>query len=349
MTLPEMIDLADRLATVDGFVPKALLKRPPAIVATLLAGAELGLGPMESLRAIHVIEGRVTLSAEVARALVYAAGHTLRIDATDTYCTVMGKRRDESHWTTVEWTLDRARRAKLASRNTWQMYPRQMLAARATSELCRLVFPDALAGLDVDELFDEEQAPEPVKPRKLRAPRATVPAPPLDTLDDQQPAHSHTEPPDETRQTPSEATVSDEQPPLPGETAPQTIEAGRLDIDDLPLDEPVPVDRARMLRRLHARVGETFPGASTEARDAYRHALVALTTRHAERPGGMVQSSAQLDDAEQFAFEARLNEIQRGETLIARRDDGSVEVRSQGWVYIITFEPLDVQSHKEHA
>jgi hypothetical protein len=47
----------------------------------------------------------------------------------------------------VTWTVDEAARAELVSKTNWRLYPRQMLVARATSELCRYVFADVLGGL----------------------------------------------------------------------------------------------------------------------------------------------------------------------------------------------------------
>jgi hypothetical protein len=43
--------------------------------------------------------------------------------------------------------MDDAKRANLAGKGNWKSYPRQMLAARATSEIARLLFADLLHGL----------------------------------------------------------------------------------------------------------------------------------------------------------------------------------------------------------
>jgi hypothetical protein len=45
---------------------------------------------------------------------------------------------------TLNWTLEDARRARLAEKESWRMYPAQMLRVRATADLVRLVFPDAV-------------------------------------------------------------------------------------------------------------------------------------------------------------------------------------------------------------
>lgn len=140
------------------FVPAALRGKPAAVTAAILAGSEIGIGPMASLNQIHIIEGRPALSAELARALVLAHGHHIRyVEMTTHRCVVEGRRRGEDDWTTVVWTMDDAKAAGLQGRKNWRSYPRRMLAARATSELCRMVFADTLAGMawTVDELQDE--------------------------------------------------------------------------------------------------------------------------------------------------------------------------------------------------
>ena len=130
------------------FVPTALRGKPESVLACILYGSELGLGPMQSLNSIHVIEGRTAMSPELMRAMVARHGH--RIDVlqnTNEVCEVKGVRADTGSTATVRWSIEDARLAGLAGKNNWKTYPRAMLLARATSELCRIVFPDVIAGL----------------------------------------------------------------------------------------------------------------------------------------------------------------------------------------------------------
>ena len=76
--LPAFVTLAERVSKTE-FVPKELRGRPEAVLAALMSGAERGLGPMESLRLLHVIEGRPSLSAEGMRALVLSHGHDIEL------------------------------------------------------------------------------------------------------------------------------------------------------------------------------------------------------------------------------------------------------------------------------
>jgi hypothetical protein len=154
--VPDAVSLAERIAPTE-FVPKDLRNRPEAVLAAMLTGAELGLPPMASLAKIHVIEGRPGIAAELMRALVLSAGHELWLEASsNTSVTLGGKRRGSEHPTRVTFTIDDARNASLDRKAVWRNYPRAMLTARATGELCRLIFADVLAGISytTEELSD---------------------------------------------------------------------------------------------------------------------------------------------------------------------------------------------------
>ena len=155
--LPAVGDLSNKISTTN-FVPKAFRGKPAEIAACILTGREIGIGPMQALNKIHVIEGRPSMSAELMRSLVMAAGHEITYPVyTDDKVTAKGQRANSESATEVTWTMKDAQRVGVAARDTWKKYPRQMLAARATSELCRLLFPDALGGISytVEELSDE--------------------------------------------------------------------------------------------------------------------------------------------------------------------------------------------------
>jgi hypothetical protein len=148
--------LAQKIARTE-FVPEALRDKPEATLACMLTGHEVGIGPMQALSKIHVIKGRPGMAAELMRALVLREGHDLWVEeSTATRCTLGAKRHNSERETRVTWTMDDAKRANLAGGQTYRQYPRAMLLARATGELCRAVFPDVLAGISytAEELSD---------------------------------------------------------------------------------------------------------------------------------------------------------------------------------------------------
>jgi hypothetical protein len=163
------------------FVPEALRGRPATVCAAILAGRELGIGPMTALQHLHVIEGRPSMSAQLMRALVLAHGHRIRfIESTQTRCTIEGRRAGEDEPSRVTYTMDDAKTAGLNGRRSWQRMPRQMLVARATGELCRNVFADVIGGMayTVEEAtdagaFDGEPVAEP-QPRRVVARKSAV-------------------------------------------------------------------------------------------------------------------------------------------------------------------------------
>jgi hypothetical protein len=116
----------------------------------MLYGRELGLGPMQSLNMIQSIKGRVGLKPEAMRALVRSQGHQIWVKAqSNDSITMCGHRKEDPQEVVVEvtWSMDDAKRAQLSGAGNWQKYPRAMLTARCTAELCRLHFADVIGGL----------------------------------------------------------------------------------------------------------------------------------------------------------------------------------------------------------
>jgi hypothetical protein len=205
------VELARSIAGTE-FVPRALRHNAATISAAILYGDEIGLGPMQSLAQIAVIEGRPTVSAQAQRALVLAAGHELWLEElTATRATWCGRRAGTDAVTRVTWTMDDARRANLAGKQNWRTYPRQMLSARASAELVRAVFADVVGGLAATEEIEGSAGQTPDVEvvaqsegtgtrRRRRAAKVAAAVPAHDVV-----------PP---------ATVDVDLPPLPGEDTP---------------------------------------------------------------------------------------------------------------------------------
>lgn len=231
--------IAQQIARTE-FVPVALRGKPEAVLACIMTGHELGIGAMQSLAKIHVIDGRPGMAAELMRAVIMQHGHEFWIEEnTNTRVTVGGCRSGSTRETQITWTLDDAKRAGLAGRGNWSKYPRAMLLARATAELARAMFADVLAGISytVEELSDGEvldpvdaltagppvlasSAPSVKKvaakaaaTRKRTAPAS--PAPPLPGEEDRGPVDQ----PGEQDPDPGDTHVEHEARPLPGPAA----------------------------------------------------------------------------------------------------------------------------------
>lgn len=139
--------IANRVARTE-MVPKALHGRPEAAFAVMLYGNELGLGPMQSLQSIHFIEGKPSQSADLMRSTVLRHGHTIDVrEWTREKCVLYGKRKDDGTDLIVEYTVDDAKDANLLHKDVWKKFRKDMLLARATTQLCRAKFSDCLSGV----------------------------------------------------------------------------------------------------------------------------------------------------------------------------------------------------------
>lgn len=132
-----------------GLVPKAYIERPENMIVTIMCGAEVGLPPMQSLRLYHILDDVPRLGAEGIRAIIMASPSCEYFEfakSSDTEAVWIGKRpgRPEK---SITWTIERAKRAGLAGKNNWQKSPEDMLNARASMQLGRLIWPEICAGM----------------------------------------------------------------------------------------------------------------------------------------------------------------------------------------------------------
>lgn len=122
--------------------------KPDEVTAVILAGHELGIQPMTSLKSIDVIQGQPALRAHAMRGLLQSKGHEIElIESDDVHCVMRGRRKGADQWQEVVWDIPRARLLGLLGKDQWKKQPKTMLINRATGEICRLVASDALHGM----------------------------------------------------------------------------------------------------------------------------------------------------------------------------------------------------------
>lgn len=157
------------------FVPKDFRGKPEECAAAILYGDEIGLTPMQAVQSVYVVSGKPGLYARAMLAIVLAAGHeVVTTIKTDAKVVVRGRRKGSDTWIEETWTTERARRAGYTSNKKYETDPQAMLLARAQSDICRQIAPDALAGLSysVEELELAEPAPT-AKVTRSQAPTGT--------------------------------------------------------------------------------------------------------------------------------------------------------------------------------
>ncbi|MCO4257363.1 hypothetical protein [Pseudarthrobacter cellobiosi] len=139
------------------FVPASFRGKPEAAAAAILAGKSLGLDPMNALANIFVVSGRPSMYARTMAALVMQAGHTIRrIQATEQSVIYEGKRKGDTTYTRVEWTIARAQKAGYTSNKKYQSDPIAMLTAKCQAEICRVIAPDVLTGIAATSVEEVE-------------------------------------------------------------------------------------------------------------------------------------------------------------------------------------------------
>jgi hypothetical protein len=113
-----------------------------------MAGQELGIGAYTAMNNLHIIEGKVTMSAALVGAMVKKAPQydytVLSHDVTE--CTI-GFSQNGKEVGQSQFTMSDAQQANLIKQGgAWQSYPKAMLLARALTQGARWYCPDVFMG-----------------------------------------------------------------------------------------------------------------------------------------------------------------------------------------------------------
>jgi len=173
LTVQDMstMDLGSVLAQ-SGFFSDA--KDASKAVVKVLAGRELGFGPVASMTGINIVQGKVAVGANLIAAAIKGSGkYTYRIkEHTSTICAIEFFESGESLGIS-SFSMDDAKAAGLSNKAVWKQYPRNMLFARAISNGAKFHTPDIFGGPvytpeELGEVVDGEtgeilSSPEPIE------------------------------------------------------------------------------------------------------------------------------------------------------------------------------------------
>lgn len=150
-----------KIVSQSSLIPAEYRGKPADIIWAMDIGDALGVPYTQVMQSMVVARGKMTMSADLMGAIVRRAGHKLRIHEDGNSVTASIVRADDPDYEfTVTWDEKKAREAGLwGNRGPWTQYPRQMLRARAITEVCRQGASDALAGnvYTAEELTSEPQ------------------------------------------------------------------------------------------------------------------------------------------------------------------------------------------------
>ena len=155
-------------------------------IAKMMVGEALGIHPAVAMQQLHLIEGKVSMSAGLMLSLARQRGWSHHVKQRDTKACVI-------QWTSPggtiagdsSWTEEDAKRVKipakegkersLLDKDNWRNYPRNMLFARAVSDGIRTYCPEITNGItaytpeEVEDLSDANPKPEIKMPERASA------------------------------------------------------------------------------------------------------------------------------------------------------------------------------------
>jgi hypothetical protein len=143
-----------RTLVASRMLPKTVTTAEAAF-AIIVTGRELGLTAMQSLRGIHIIEGKTVLASDTMLALVLRDPRCERftlVESTASIATYEAKRVGAPP-VCMSFTMVQAVTAGLAGKDNWKKFPDAMLRARCIAALARAVFADIFLGVyEIDEM-----------------------------------------------------------------------------------------------------------------------------------------------------------------------------------------------------
>lgn len=177
---PKTFDEAMRFASMlakSTMVPRDFQNKPENILVAVQWGREIGLGTLQALQSIAIINGRPSVWGDAMLALVRGSGlcaefsETIEGDGDKRRATCRAVRRDTPGVIEGVFSVEDAKKAGLWGKaGPWQQYPDRMLKLRARGFCVRDAFPDVLRGV----ISAEEAADIPTDPPTVTVGTPTI-------------------------------------------------------------------------------------------------------------------------------------------------------------------------------
>ena len=195
MTLQDTMTLGNILAK-SGYFSDA--KGEAQAVVKVLAGREMGFGPIASMTGVYIVQGKPSIGANLLGAAIKGSGrYDYRVIELTNERAVLAFFQGGEEIGRSEFTMADAKVAGLTGNATWTKFPRNMLFSRAMSNGARWYCPDVFSGVtpytpeemgaDVDQdgdVIDVTPTPVPEPAPAKPAPKPGAEATPADSLDD---------------------------------------------------------------------------------------------------------------------------------------------------------------------
>lgn len=124
-------------------------------ITKALIGQEMGMGLVQSMNSLYVIDGRVAMDSHAIRNTAVIAGYSIKtIELNEQRCILewtIRKDNKEEVLGVSEYTWEDATKAGLTAKSNWQKFPKDMLFARAVTRGARMYANQAFANQPVYE------------------------------------------------------------------------------------------------------------------------------------------------------------------------------------------------------
>lgn len=177
--LAQVAQLAQTMLA-SGFMPRGINTEAKAI-AVMLTGREMGLGPMQSIRSINVIDAKPVVAADLQLALFKKSGGRSRFEQLDDMGAVLWLQHPNGDEHIESFTMKDAQAAQLLNKDNWKKHPRAMLRSRVITAALKSIGFESTTGIYDPEEIEHLAEPQQEERQQGNARMAAQHTPPTPT------------------------------------------------------------------------------------------------------------------------------------------------------------------------